>query len=305
MNKITDTNKKIQASQISYFDLMDKFPTDEAFIEYFIKLRYPDGVKCSKCGSDKIYRRTNKNLHCNNCHKSTSIFVGTIFERSRVSFRKWLYAIHMVINAKKSVSACQVSREIGGDYRTAWRMMHKIRQAMAKDNNTKELFKSIVEIDETYVGGKLHPQRHKGITDNKTPVVGAFDRDTSNIKACALIGTDERGIKLSQTKLLNFIDGAVDKTATHITDALGMYKGMQGRGRWKHEVINHSLEYVRGDIHTNNIENFWSLFKRGIVGQYHHVSDVYLPLYLSEFTWRFNNRKNKNAFWDFLMKTIL
>ncbi len=111
MDKI-NTDKKIQASQISYFKLMDKFPTDEAFIEYFIQLRYPDGVKCNKCGSIKVCKNKNriKSFNCNSCHNSFSIFKDTIFERSQISFRKWLYAIHMVINAKKSVSACQVSR---------------------------------------------------------------------------------------------------------------------------------------------------------------------------------------------------
>ncbi len=96
-----------------------------------------------------------KMFACNSCHNGFSIFKDTIFERSQISFHKWLYAIHMVINAKKSISACQVSRERGGSYRTAWRMMHKIREAMANNNSTKELFKSIVEVDETYVGGKL------------------------------------------------------------------------------------------------------------------------------------------------------
>ncbi len=111
--------------------------------------------------------------------------------------------------------------------------------------------------------------------------------------------------KLVKGRLLDFIDSTVDKTATHMTDALGAHKGMKWRGRHRHKVINHSLEYVRGNVHTNNIENFWGLFKRGVVGQYHHISPGYMPLYLSEFTWQFNNRKNKNAFWEFMSRTIL
>ncbi len=180
---------------------------------------------------DKI--NTDKKIQAS--HNSFSIFKGTIFERSHVSFRKWLYAIHMVINAKKSVSTCQVSREIGGDYRTAWRMMHKIREAMANNNSTKELFKSIVEINETYVGGKL-TRRHPGITDNKTPIVGAFDRDTGHIKASVLLGTDNKARKVSQGRLLDFIDSTVDKTAPHMADVdtdikLIMWIGNE-RGFW-------------------------------------------------------------------------
>ncbi len=147
MNSV-NTNKNIQANHTSYFELMDKLPTDEKFIEYFTDMRYPNGVKCNKCSSDKVYRKKDRQKHyaCNQCKNSFSIFHGTIFERSRISFRKWLYAIHVVINVKKNVSACQINREIGGDYRTAWKMMHKIRQAMADNDNTKELFRSVVEM---------------------------------------------------------------------------------------------------------------------------------------------------------------
>ncbi len=119
-------------------------------------------------------------------------------------------------------------------------MMHKIREAMANNNSTKELFKSIVEIDETYVGGKL-TRRYPGITDNKTPIVGAFDRDTGHIKVSVLLGTDNKARKVSQGRLLDFIDSTVDKTATHMTDALGAYKRMKWRGRHRHKVINHSM----------------------------------------------------------------
>ena len=142
------------------------FPTEEKVIQYFIKKRYPGGVRCNHCGSEKVYQRRNtpKAFSCNGCHNPFSIFKDTIFEKSNTDLRKWFYAIHLMLNSKKGISGLQLKREIGVTYKTAWRMLKQIRMAMG-NKKPDIFFDAIVEIDETYVGGKPRKKNERGIDD--------------------------------------------------------------------------------------------------------------------------------------------
>ena len=145
-------NDKIKQSSISYEFVAKKFPSEEVFIEYFEKVKYPNGIFCPRCKSKQIYKVKNypKKRQCGACRKSFSIFKGTIFENSKVPFKKWLFAMHLMVNARKSVSACQMNREIGGSYMTSWRLMHKVRVAMREQDKYIKFFKLIEEINKNY-----------------------------------------------------------------------------------------------------------------------------------------------------------
>jgi len=140
---------------MNYKEFMKKFPDEKTIIDYFIKIRYPEGIRCPHCKNEKVYQKKDrlKVFDCNFCGRSFSIFKNTIFEKTTTDLQKWFFAIHLVLNAKKGISALQLQREIGVTYKTAWRMLHQIRQAM-EDKNKDDFFDTIVEIDETYVGGK-------------------------------------------------------------------------------------------------------------------------------------------------------
>lgn len=291
---------------MNQFTLQTIFSNEYDVIEYFINSRYGQFMTCRFCESLKLSKMKNrpKFFQCNNCNKTFSIFKNTIFEKTRVSLKKWVLAINFVCNNKKSLSALQLQREIGGAYQTSWRMLHQIRKAMAANKN-KELFKAIVEVDETYVGGKPKKGKNKskplrGRGTNKTPVVGVVERDTGKVYAKVALPNKE-GKKLSGKQLLNIINEAVNKDAMIVTDEFTGYKILDKEPERIHLTIDHSKEYARGNIHTNTIEGFWALFKRGIIGSYHHISVKYMQNYVNEFSFRYSNRKNKNIF-DLIVK---
>lgn len=295
---------------MNHFELKSKFPNDLAVIKYFIQIRYGEKIFCNHCKSFRISRLPNPKFYqCNACNNSFSIFKGTVFEKTRVSLLKWVLAINFVCNNKKSLSACQLQREIGGGYDTSWRILHQIRKAMANRVNQK-LFKDIVEVDETYVGGKPRKGNRqnkpikRGRGTNKTPVVGILERESGRVYAQVAIPNSE-GKKLTGKQLLNIIDKAVTKNITIMTDEFKGYKILDKNPERIHLVIDHSKEFVRGAIHTNNIENFWSLLKRGIIGSYHHISVKYMQRYVDEFSFRYSERKNKDLFGLIMGRTVL
>jgi transposase-like protein len=289
------------------FSFFEKFPTEESVIKYFIQVRYPDGATCPHCGAvkHKIYRQKNtpKLFDCQNCKNTFSIFKDTIFEKSDTDLRKWFYAIHLILNSKKGISGYQLMREIKVTYKTAWRMLKKIREAMS--NEHLELFKEISEIDETYVGGRPRKQSKKDDDDkpqgglrgrgtNKTPVIGIVNRALN--KVVAKVATmNEEGKKLSGKQLIAFIKETVEKESTIYSDEFTGYSQVSKNG-YTHEKVDHSKEYAIGSIHTNSIESFWSVLKRGIIGIYHHISTKYLQLYVNEFAFRWNNRGSDDLF---------
>jgi transposase-like protein len=287
---------------MNFFQFLEKFPTEQSVIEHFIKIRYSGNIVCPHCGviNDKIYhRRTQpKVFHCMNCLNTFSVFRDTIFEDSSTDLRKWMYAIHIFLNGKKGISGYQLMREIGVTYKTAWRMLKLIRLAMGNAEN-QEFIDTVVEIDETYVGGKPRkgkdddddkPKRGRGT--KKTPVVGVIDRENKKIHA-KVAKPNKEGKKLTGKQLLEIINEAVKNPSILITDEFTGYK-ILGRSQHLHLRINHKEAFAQGMVHTNNIESFWATLKRGIIGIYHHVSVEYLQSYVNEFCFRYNYRGEKN-----------
>ncbi len=296
---------------MNFFEFLNKFPTEEAVIKHFIKIRYPNGLRCNHCGSDRVSveKGRPKFFHCNGCNSSFSIFKDTIFEKSDTDLRKWMYALHLFLNGKKGISGYQLQREIGVTYKTAWRMLKQIRTAMGNQEN-KEFIDTIIEIDECYIGGKPRKNNHKDDDDNnkrgrgtkKTPVVGVVDRNGKQIHAKVAM-PDNNGQKLTGKQLMSILDEVCKSSNVVITDEFSGYNRLK-RTNHLHFTIDHQEAFTDGFVHTNNIESFWATLKRGILGIYHHVSADYLQNYVNEFCFRYNNRKN-NMFDMVLSQAIL
>ncbi|WP_025177037.1 IS1595 family transposase [Leptospira kirschneri] len=297
----------VRAIGISFLELMERYPTEMDVIDYFLNIKYPKGVRCPHCDSKKVVHRkeTPRKFQCNSCNNSFSLFKSSIFKNSKVNLRKWLFVTHLVINAKKGISACQVHREIRGSYKTSWRMVHQIRKAMAQVT-TKNAVKAIFEIDETYVqaGPKIKLKSKRGRGTFKTPIVGVYNREKDRIYATVAL-PNKIGQKLTGKQLLNILEKVATKDSTIMTDEFRGYNILNRRG-YEHQRINHSkYQYSFNGINVNTVEGFWSIFKRGLVGSFHHVSGKYLQAYIDEFTFRFNNRKNKDIFYDLLERSLL
>lgn len=302
---------------MNFFELLEKYPTQEAVIKHFILVRYDSETPhCPCCGVfDRIVPEKDraKFFHCNNCNFSFSVFKNTIFEKSSTDLRKWMYAIHLFLNAKKGVSGYQLQREIGVTYKTAWRMLKQIRTAMSNAEKP-EFTQTIIEIDETYVGGKPRKgnkcldengtvvEQKRGRGTKKTPVVGVIDRKSKRVYARVALPNKE-GKSLTGKQLLNILSEVAHGQNTVMTDEFRSYNILKTTTH-VHFKIDHSKMFADGEVHTNNIENFWSNFKRGIFGIYHHVSKKHLQRYIDEFTFRYNNRNNENVFNDLLKQCV-
>jgi transposase-like protein len=220
---------------------------------------------------------------------------GTIFHDTHLPLWKWFLAVYLIVESKKGISANQVKRSIGVSYKTAWYLCHRIRAALNEVD--AQLLKGIVEVDETFVGGEMHG-KGRGYRGNKTVVVGAMQRG-GNICLKVVRGTDRE-------TLHGFIrENTEEGTEAIYTDEWPAYRGIAD-GDTEHKRVNHRQgEYARGDVHTNSIENVWSLLKRSIVGSYHQVSAKHLDAYLDELEFRYNNRENPYMFRDAMLKLLL
>ena len=258
--------------------------------EMMVELRWPDGkVKCPHCGSEKVtYLAKNRVWKCYTGHAQPtfSLKTGTVFEESRLGLDKWLPALWLVVNCKNGISSCELARDLGVTQKTAWFMAHRLRFALT--DGGFGLLSGEVEADETFIGGKA---RNMHISERKRRITGTGTKDKT-----AVMGILERGGRVRATVVPNRKKSAlqaevrkhVEAGAALYTDALLSYEGLEGD--YAHMVVDHAVQYVDGRVHTNGLENFWSLLKRGINGTYVSVEPFHLFRYLDEQAYRYNNR---------------
>lgn len=268
------------------------FSDDLLCINFVAALRWDNGIAiCPRCTSDQTsFLKTRKIWKCKGCKKQFSVKVGTIFEDSPIGLDKWLAAIWLITNAKNGISSYEIHRGIGITQKSAWFVLHRIRVAM--QSGSFEKLSGDVEVDETYIGAaarNMHKSKHKRLIkgrgmNHKTAVMGMLQRQ-GRVKAKVVAWTD-------RPTLQGAIRENIEAGSTVHTDDHGAYRHMSDD--YVHEVINHAVEYVRGNVHTNSIENFWSLLKRSIKGTYVSVSPEHLQKYVEEQTFRFNERKGND-----------
>ncbi len=277
-------------------------------------MRWPNGAICPKCGAGAPYNlerksgsknKVQKLYKCRSCRKQFTATVGSIFEDSKIPLNKWFAAIMMMCTSKKGVSAHQLHRSLDITYKSAWFMAHRVREAM-REKGTLLPFTGTVEADETYIGGK--PRGHNVWKERAKDEAEMGLRPRPKNRApyqdkVAVFGMIERGglvrtIKVPQATagtLGPILRANMDMTKARLmTDGSNVYKHIKRHVR--HDVVNHEVTYVAPNgVHTQGIENYWSLLKRGLYGVFHHVGEDYLPCYLNEFEYRFNRRKVSDA----------
>jgi transposase-like protein len=273
-------------STISTFELFAMYPDQESARTYLEGRLWPEGPKCPVCGlGERITARAGGFYRCNQCKEDFTVRTGTIFERSHVPLHKWVYAMYLLVTARKGISSMQLAKEIGITQKSAWFVLHRLREACGKDL-TK--LRGLIEIDETYVGGiEANKHEHKKLkagrgTVGKTPVLGMRERGKGGrTKAMKLANTDAQTIQ-------DVIVQNVEVGSTLHTDEHGAYRDMGGLF-FSHESVNHSQgEFVRDGVTTNSIESVFAVLKRGLIGVYHNASAKHLGRYVDEFAFRLN-----------------
>jgi transposase-like protein len=289
---------------VKLIDVTRKFKTDDDCLDYIEQMRWPNGeIGCVHCGEvgriSKIQREAGKNkrtriYQCLACKKQFSATSGTIFNDTHLPLTKWFMAIALICEAKKGMSAMQVQRHLGVNYRTAWHLCHRIREAMQEGG----LLTGVVETDETYVGGKVKRKGKLFVKkDNKDVVIGMIERGGK----LRLVPVKDNKMSIIEPVMLQHISPG----ATLQTDESAIYYIIGKRHfSGRHRTINHASSYGFGENHTNTIENAFSLLKRGIYGTFHKVSTKHLPRYCNEFSYRFNRRKEQLAMFDATLKNL-
>lgn len=271
--------------------LAPRFIDPVAARKHLEALRWPNGAECPHCGLiDATPLKGKKHregvYQCNACREQFTVTVGTVFERSKVPLNKWLLCNHLLVSSKKGISAHQIHRMLGVTYKTAWFMCHRLREAMKPtDNGPMGGKDKFVEVDEAFVGGTRSNQAVRTVAPKK-----------------AIVCLVERGghartfhvANINASNIRPLIVTHVDRNSHLRTDGAPFYKNV-GREFATHGAIDHRFEYVRGDTHSNTVENFFSIFKRGVIGTYHHMSEAHLHRYTAEFDFRYNTRVDNDS----------
>lgn len=273
---------------ITVSELFKRFPDDKAAEEWFINTRWPDGVRCPHCGSDNVKGNSahlTMTFRCNSCKKHFSAKTGTVMHGSKVGYQNWVIALYLVTTSLKGVSSMKLHRDLGVTQKTAWYMLGRIRESY---NEVNDLFEGEVEVDEAYFGGKeINKHEDKKLksgrgTVGKTSVVGMKNRDTNKVQAEVVVATDK-------ATLQGFVMENTMPDTTVYTDEARAYSGLPR----EHLTVGHKVgDWVREQAHTNGLESFWSMMKRGYMGVYHHISPKHLHRYINEFSGRHNDRPN-------------
>jgi transposase-like protein len=287
--------KKPKTPKFGLQDFLEKFPNDEACLKHIYNIRYGHLKACPKCnkqGAKFHPYKDRKAFSCQNCGFDIYPLANTIFHKSSTSLQKWYLAIYLFSVSKNGVAAKELERELKVTYKTAWRIAKQIR-TLFKENNIK--FFGTVEADETYIGGRKRGGP-KGRGTKKTPVVGVVQRK-GKLHAEAVQTVDRK-------TLMDIIKKQVKQGTKLMTDEWPAYS--KANQLYKHDVIKHGIkEYVRGDVHTNTIEGFWSQLKRSLNGTYHVVSRKYLQSYIDEFAYRYNRRNSQVHLFHLMLERAL
>jgi len=282
------------------------FSDEQICIDAVAFMRWPQGAHCPDCwtpGGDKgrnpYYLKTQKRWKCRDCRRQFSVKVGTIFEESPISLQKWLPALWMLVSCKNGVSSYEIHRALGVSQKTAWFMLHRLRLALKTESFAYKIGgkdSGGVEVDETFVGGQaknMHKARRQKLSNlgghaggkSKAIVQGFLDRDQREVRAAVVPNWKRETL---QTEVLNNV---LYGSKIYSDDAVA-YDGL--KEKYIHDVVNHAEEYVRGQVHTNGLENFWSLLKRNLKGTYVAVEPFHLERYVDEQVFRYNNRATKD-----------
>lgn len=270
------------------------FPDDDSCLEHIFNQRYGKHYECPKCHKTGFYRnRARKCYSCAWCGYDISPLAGTIFHKSSTPLKNWYFAIFLMSTSKNGVSAKEIQRQTGVTYKTAWRIQRQIRLLMRPDNDP---LRGTVEVDDTYIGGKRHGKRGRG-AEGKTPVLGMVERE-GEVKANVVENLKMRTVE-------PIISNSIEKNSEVYTDEFFSYQDIKDYD-YDHDVVKHRIkEYVRGNVHTNTIEGFWSQLKRSIHGTYHSVSPQHLQLYVDEFAWRYNRRTSSVPVFELLLQRLV
>jgi hypothetical protein len=264
--------------------------------EYLVARRWPDGVTCPKCDSTNVlFLEKYNRWHCREKHPAPqfTLKTGTVMEDSPIGLDKWLAAMWMIANSKNGVSSWEIHRNLGVTQKSAWFILHRVRLAMKSDNEEKMGGNGPIEVDETHLGPKTQKmhrakrlQMHNERRERTAIVMGMLDRESRQVRAKVVPNVRRETL---QNEILNQIEGG----STIYTDGAPVYDNLATRN-YVHETVNHIEEYVRGQVHTQGIENFWSLLKRGLRGTYVAVEPFHLDAYVDEQVFRYNNRATKD-----------